>query len=207
MPIARMKYRIRDLREAKGISQERMAETLGISPGLYSMLERGKRRMNETYLDGIADALGVRVSDLLDDPGLPVAVAGKVGAGAQVDLVDAYEKGDGLYHVACPPPLAPDGVVGVEVEGSSMEPVYNAGDVLFYHRKTHEGIPDDDIGRQCVVADTDGKVWVKQVKRGDEPGRFHLISVNPGAETIWNSTIQWGARVKMALPSELVRRV
>lgn len=56
---------IREKRKAAGLSQAKVAELLGISTGLYNMLENGKRRMNETYLEGIATILKVRPSTLI----------------------------------------------------------------------------------------------------------------------------------------------
>ncbi|MFC0160866.1 helix-turn-helix transcriptional regulator [Mameliella alba] len=142
--------------------------------------------------------------------GLPspstITVAGKVGAGAQVPVFDAYEKGDGP-QVAAPPGLPISGIVAVEVEGDSMEPVYSAGDLLFYSRNSHEGVPVEVIGHRCVVEDTEGMGWVKQVKAGDEPGLFHLISLNPGANTMWNVKLKWAARVRLHWPADLVRKV
>lgn len=206
-----MKFRLRELRDAKGLTQEQMAERLEISTGLYNGLENGKRRMNADYIEAAAAIFGIRPSDLIENPPHPIAVAGLVGAGAQVPLHDAYEKGDGLFHVAAPEPLLrtgpAKGVVAVQVEGDSMAPMYQPGDVLFYTRHTHEGIPDEDIGRPCVVEDDEGMAWVKQVKRGTEPGLFHLISLNPDAETRHNVRIKWAARVMMVLPAEMVERI
>jgi phage repressor protein C with HTH and peptisase S24 domain len=108
--------------------------------------------------------------------------------------------------VECPPGLSPHGVVAVEVEGDSMEPVYSAGDLLFYTRDSHEGVPADVIGHRCVCEDADGMGWVKQVKPGDEPGLFHLISLNPGATTMWNVRLKWAARVRLHWPADLVKR-
>lgn len=88
-----------------------------------------------------------------------------------------------------------------------MAPMYQPGDILFFARHTHDGVPDEDIGRPCVVEDADGMAWVKQVKRGSEPGLFHLISLNPNAETRHNVRIKWAARVMMVLPAEMVERV
>jgi hypothetical protein len=48
--------------------------------------------------------------------------------------------------------------------------------------------------------------WVKQVKAGDEPGLFHLISLNPGANTMWNVRLNWAARVRLHWPAELARK-
>lgn len=139
-----------------------------------------------------------------------IAVAGRVGAGASVPLIDAYEKGDGLFHVAAPAQLvkdgSPDGIVAVEVEGDSMVPMYQPGDILFYSRTTHEGIPDEDIGRPCVVEDADGMARIKQVKRSDEKGLFNRISLNPTSETKHNQRIKRAARAMLALPAEMVQR-
>lgn len=138
-----------------------------------------------------------------------IAVAGIVGAGAEVPLVDAYEKGDGLYQVAAPAQLqkVAGGVVAVEVAGDSMAPMYQPGDVLFYTRATHEGVLEEDIGRPCVVEDADGQAWVKQVKRGDAPGLYHLLSLNPTSDTRHNQAIRWASRVIIAIPGDMVERL
>jgi len=201
-----MKFSIREKRKAAGLTQEHMAEMLDISTGLYNGLETGKRRMNETYLEGIARVLRVPIADLIIEDRPSIAIAGKVGAGAKVPVFDAYEKGDGP-QVECPPGLSPHGIVAVEVVGDSMEPVYSAGDLLFYTRETHDGVPDEAIGHRCVCEDEDGMGWVKQIKPGDEPGLFHLISLNPGAITMWNKRLKWAARVRLHWPAELVRKV
>lgn len=183
-----------------------MAERLEISVGLYNGLESGKRRMNETYMEGIANILGVMPSDLIIENRPTIAIAGKVGAGAQVPVFDAYEKGDGP-QVDCPPGLSPHGVVAVEVEGDSMEPVYSAGDLLFYTRDAAEGVPADVIGHRCVCEDESGMGWVKQVKAGDEPGLFHLISLNPTGTNLHNVRLKWAARVRLHWPAELARKM
>lgn len=135
-----------------------------------------------------------------------IAVAGKVGAGAKVDLVDAYSKGDGLYHVACPPQISPHGIVAVEVEGTSMAPTYEPGAVLFYSRDTM-GVPTEAIGRICVCEDDTGKAWVKQIKIGSEEGTFSLISVNPEADNMHGIRLRWAAPVRLHLPKEFVTKV
>ncbi|WP_199756631.1 S24 family peptidase [Paracoccus sulfuroxidans] len=143
-------------------------------------------------------------------PPQSISIAGRVGAGAQVPLVDHTADG-GLFQVAAPAQLLRNGTArdfgAVEVEGDSMAPMYQPGDILFFARHTHDGIPDEDIGRPCIVEDADGMAWVKQVKRGAEPGLFHLISLNPDAETRHNVRIKWAARVMMVLPAEMVERI
>lgn len=204
-----MMFRLKELRRVAKLTQEDMAERMGISVSLYNGLETGKRRMNADYIQSAADIFAIPPSELIEDEPVPVAVAGRVGAGASVPLVDAYEKGDGLFHVNAPPQLRrlARSVVAVEVEGDSMMPMYQPGEVLFYSRATHEGVLDDDIGRVCVVEDADGNAWVKLVKIGDQPGLFHLLSLNPTSESKHNQRITWAAKVIMSLPAELVERI
>ncbi|AGT09105.1 LexA family transcriptional regulator [Paracoccus aminophilus] len=208
---SRMKFRLKELRDRKGLTQEQMAELLDISVSLYNGLENGKRRMNADYIEGAAAIFGIPAPLLIDVPATPIAVAGCVGAGAQVPLVDATEHGDALFHIAAPEPLLRNGppkdIAAVEIKGDSMSPMYQPGDVLFYTRHTHEGIPEEDIGRPCIVEDANGMAWVKQVKRGDSQGLWNLISLNPTAETMHNVRIKWAARVMLALPAEMVERL
>lgn len=197
----------------KGTNNRAVAEAAGLGhTAVRDIITRKVRNPTFATLLKLAEVLGVDVARIVgietDAPPRvsPIAVAGKVGAGAKVPLTDAFAKGDGLYHVQCPPQLSPHGIVAVEVEGDSMVPMYQPGHVLFYSRATHEGILDDDIGQPCVVECEDGNAWVKLVKRGAEPGLFHLISLNPTADTMHNQRIKWAARVKLALPAEFVVR-
>ncbi|EEX17034.1 putative phage repressor [Citreicella sp. SE45] len=194
-----------------GLSQAALAERLdavvpkNVDRSTINKMTLGKRAISAEELLRISEITGFDVPG--EAPIRPTtAIAGKVGAGAQVPVFDAYPKGGGP-QVECPPGLSPHGVVAVEVEGDSMEPVYSAGDLLFYTRDTHDGIPDDAIGHRCIVEDQDGMGWVKQVKAGEEPGLFHLISLNPGATNMWNKRLKWAARVRLHWPADLARRV
>lgn len=206
---------LRHASEVTGRSLHSIAVDAGVSYDTLKNLSQGKaKRTNFEYAQKIVDVFGVGIDDFLSgnltNERITIAVAGRVGAGAQVPLIDAYEKGDGLYHVEAPPQLKctgpHTGYVAVEVEGDSMQPMYQPGDVLFYSRATHEGIASEDIGRPCVVEDAAGQAWVKLVKRGDEPGLFHLISLNPTSETRHNQRIKWASRVRLALPKDMVGR-
>lgn len=88
-----------------------------------------------------------------------------------------------------------------------MAPHYQQRDILFYSRASREGILDEDLGRPCIVAGADGSVWIKQVKRGEEPGLFHLISLNQTGDSVHNQQIKWAARVIMALPECMIERM
>lgn len=201
-----MKLRIREIRRSKGLTLEELADMAGISRSYLNELELGAKTINANRLEQVGRALGVSPESLFVVTAPMVAVAGRVGAGARVPMLDAFEKGDGLFQVECPPQISPSGVVAVEVDGDSMAPMYQPGDVLFFTRHTHEGILEGDIGKPCVVEDMDGNAWVKLVKRGSGPGLWNLVSLNPSAESAWDVSIKWAARVRMALPAELVVR-
>lgn len=139
--------------------------------------------------------------------GPKVAVAGRAGAGDEIHLTDDFAKGDGLYHVERPPQLPPNGIVAVEVSGDSMEPAYADGDILFYTRYTADGVPTEAIDKKVIAETDDGRVWVKQIKLGAEPGLFHLLSLNPTGPNMHNVRIKWAAPVRLHLPYEFVKRV
>lgn len=197
-----------------GIKPATISARIGDKSTIRKMLDGTTKTPTLANAIRIADALGTTVEAIIDRTAnlqrQRVAVAGRVGAGAHVPLVDATVSGDGLFQIEVPAQLTrngtPKGVAAVEVEGDSMTPMYQPGDILFFIRHTHNGIPDEDIGRPCIVEDSDGMAWVKQVKRGTEPGLFHLISLNPNAETKHNVEIKWAARVMLALPAEMVER-
>ena len=203
---------INDALDRSGLSQAALAEALEarlripMDRSKVNKMVLGKRGLSADEMIAIADICGVGLPGLGIKPA-PVAVVGRVGAGASVPLVDAFEKGDGLYHVARPPQLPNNGVVAVEVEGDSMAPMYQPGHVLFFRRVADGGVLESDIGKPCIVEDAEHHAWVKLLKRGSAPGLWNLISLNPSAESAWDVSILWAARVLMALPGDLIEKV
>ena len=198
--------------ESSGLSQASLAEKLEaelrqpMDRSKVNKMVLGKRSLGADEMIAISRICGVPLPSPDRTVGSPVAVVGKVGAGARVPLVDAYEKGDGLYHVARPPQLPAHGVVAVEVEGDSMAPMYQPGHVLFFRRHAEDAVFEEDIGKPCVVECVDGMAWVKMLKRGSEPGCWHLVSLNTSSESVWDAKLKWAARVMLALPEEYVER-
>lgn len=205
--------RIEAIIGARGTNPRAVAIAAGMSPtGVRDIITRKTKNPTYANLAKIAEVLGVEVTDFVTEQSdgkvqPAISVPGYVGAGAQVDLNDPYAKGDGMYKIACPPQLTPHGIVAVEVRGDSMEPVYSEGDVLFYTRNDDHGIPTEAIGKKCVAETEDGKVWVKQLKIGSQPGLWHLYSINPSANNMLDVQVKWAAPVRLHLPKELVRKV
>ncbi len=63
--------RIRQLREAAGITQEALAWGMGRSKGYLSDIEAGKKLPTFVFAAEVAAYLGVQVLDLLVDPATP----------------------------------------------------------------------------------------------------------------------------------------
>ena len=88
-----------------------------------------------------------------------------------------------------------------------MEPIYFEGDLLFFRRETHDGVPSEAIGRTCVCEDAAGMGWVKQVKPGSSPGLFHLIALNPQSDNMHDVELKWATPVRLHWPAELVSKL
>jgi phage repressor protein C with HTH and peptisase S24 domain len=200
--IEREQITIAEVARRSGVSQDQ----------LNKLRQRESAKTNVDDAHKIAKSFGKTLDDFLEgnlEPANPtISVAARVGAGAKVQMSDPYAKGDGLYHVVCPPQLSPHGIVAVEVEGNSMEPAYEQGDVLFYTRDT-VGVPSDAIGRRCVVEDADGMVWVKLLRRRDDQPEclFDLISFHTDSPPMYDTAIKWAAPITMHLGRDLVVKI
>lgn len=57
--------RVRQLRQARSLSQEALADLAGLDRTYISSVERGQRNISLRNIEAIADALGVGLADLL----------------------------------------------------------------------------------------------------------------------------------------------
>jgi predicted XRE-type DNA-binding protein len=62
---------IREWMKAKNLTQEKLADRMGITQGTVSKALKSKTVLTEEYLVGISAALGVTVADLFRDPASP----------------------------------------------------------------------------------------------------------------------------------------
>lgn len=56
---------MRDIRRSRGLTQEGLAEELGVSPRYLAGIERGERNLTLDSVDVLADQLGVAARELL----------------------------------------------------------------------------------------------------------------------------------------------
>lgn len=60
--------KLRTLRQARGMSQEALAEAAGLHRTHISLIERGRRSVRLETIQSLALALGVRPADLMPSP-------------------------------------------------------------------------------------------------------------------------------------------
>jgi transcriptional regulator with XRE-family HTH domain len=66
---------IREWRKHRGLTLERLADRVGLTPSALSMLERGQRGYSQETLEQLAEALGTEPASLLmRNPGDPEAI-------------------------------------------------------------------------------------------------------------------------------------
>jgi len=177
-----------------GITQSDLARRMGLTPGKINLILHGKRRLQMQE--------AVKASEIMDFP-LPnenrtIAVMGYVGAGAEVFSVS---DNDVLHEVDMGFPIPPD-LVGVIVRGDSMFPIFEDGDLVAYHGA--EMSPDQAIGQTCVVQLADGRMLIKKVRRGSQPGLYTLSSAN--APDIEDVPLDWAREFVMRFSRKYWRK-
>jgi phage repressor protein C with HTH and peptisase S24 domain len=138
----------------------------------------------------IADVLETTVDELTGTD--PVFLAGKIGAGGSI-LFEEYAEPEEVPR----PPLAKGRLLALKVEGDSMLPRYDAGDII-YIRRDHEGVLPEYIGYHCAVHTGEGGTFLKILEEGTEPGKYTLLSHN--APAMRNVELVWASPVLFVLP-------
>ncbi|MGF1508887.1 MAG: helix-turn-helix domain-containing protein [Myxococcota bacterium] len=78
----RLRKRLRQLRQGANLSLAQLADEANLSPDAVAKIEAGERSPRLNTIASLSTALGVRISDLVDEPGpaLPAEVYGLVQA-------------------------------------------------------------------------------------------------------------------------------
>lgn len=193
--------RLKDARCAAGFSSARKAaERHGWKISTYSAHENGQNQYGEGEAKTYSRAFKVNSGWLLTGEGerdrkgvsrVRIAKAvGYIGAGAEVTPFNDHETGDGLEEAEIPAGVPSDAALAI-VRGNSMYPRYFDNEYLFYAR--NGATPEDLINRECVVKLTDGRAFVKILRRGRSKGLFTLESWNDAP--IEDKAVEWAAPV------------
>jgi transcriptional regulator with XRE-family HTH domain len=186
--------RLKKARELAGFRKAAdAARALGIAYSTYAGHENGVRGAFKID-DAVRYAKRCRVNLewLLTGHGDPgrlkgVPVVGYVGAGAEVFPEDV----EGQSERVDPPAGADSDCVALMIRGDSMHPIGDGW--LIFYKRDHDGVPDDCIGRLCVVKVLDGPTLLKEIHRGKSTKLWTLHSWNAPARE--NVRVEWAARV------------
>lgn len=179
----KLKWFTREWREAKGMSQDKVAELLDTNRGQISKLERGDLRMNDDWISGIAAALNIDPSDLFRNPAVEIESQSRIpliswvsagefqAADAVVDASDCR-----MIEIAD----LPDGDwFALTVDGDSMDRISPPGSTIVVNRKDRRLIPNGCY----IIANEQGEATYKRYR--PSPDRFEPVSVNPAHEPIF----------------------
>lgn len=190
---------IRKIRKAKKLTLEEVAERAKASVPQVQKLEKGERRLTVDWAQRLAKALETTAAEIMGiEVGISSAlipIVARVGAGAAVFSYDDHAKGAGLDMVECPPNMNPKKTVALEVVGDSMEPLMSEGFLLFYEDRIF-GVPDEHLGKICVVQVHDGPILVKRIRKGSKVGLYDLQCLNPLHDGIRDAVVEWSALVR-----------
>jgi transcriptional regulator with XRE-family HTH domain len=176
--------------EDKRLSQRQFAKQIGLDPSAVTLLFQGKRAMKMSEAAKIANLLGVPVSDVLQNAGLPTGQ----GGAKEVTLV-GWVDGDSEVHFQpqgpIPAPQAlPDNCVAVQCRTAMTTQEHMDGWVLFYEQPNGHQI-DYALNKNCIVKLRNGVTLMAYLKRGYTPGKFNLY----GAAHIMDADLEYATPV------------
>lgn len=178
----------------RGVTQEEIANVLGLQQNQISKMVRGVRDI--TALEAAAAAQFLNIP--MPGESNSLQVMGYVGAGAEVLPID---DGDPLAVVEVDFPV-PRGSVAAIVRGDSMYPIFEDGDLVAYGGDPLP--PEKAIGSTCVVQLADGRMLIKKVRRGTQPGLYTLTSAN--APDIEDVPLEWARAFVLRLSRDFWRK-
>jgi hypothetical protein len=174
---------------------------------LKRAVKSGDRRgITTETLTALAPVLQTTAAWLLSgtgdaSPNTHVRVVGRIGAGAEILPEIEQIPPEGLYEIEVPFPI-PQHAIAFEVEGDSMWPRYDSGDVILCWREGADA--DDVIGWEAAVRTADGKRYLKRIRRGAVAGTFDLESHN--AAPIRGVWLEWAAQIQAVVRAGQWRR-
>ena len=162
---------LRLLRKQRNITQDKLAENLGLSKSAISMYENGQRLPSFEVLHAFSDYFNVSLSALTGKPesgAARIPVVGHVVAGIPTEAVEDVVDWEEIPHA-----MAQRGdYIGLKVKGSSMEPRFVEGDTVIVRRQ-----PDVESGEIAIVFVSNEEATMKKVIR--QTTGITLVALNP----------------------------
>lgn len=168
--------RIRILRSGRALTQQAVAEALGVSRSAVAMWEKDEREPNLETLAQLAKLLDVPLSALVEREEAPMPENLRPVRARRIPLLGAIAAGEPIFaeeehetYVDVGGGVRAD--FALEVKGESMEPLYKDGDVVYIRRQ------DDVLDGQVAAVAVDGLATLKRVYH--LPIGVQLMPINP----------------------------
>ncbi len=155
--------KIKEIRRARNITQQQVANYLGISQQSYRRYETvDTKTISPDTLLKLAKYFGITVNYLLDidknevEKGFKIPVLGTIPAGIPIEAIQEI-----IDYEEIPIEMASKGeFFGLKVKGNSMSPRIEDGDVVIVRKQD-----DADNGDVCVIMVNGFDATLKQIKK------------------------------------------
>ena len=195
-----MNERVKLIRKKLGMTQEQLAQRLGIGKAALSMIETGKTRLSSRNRNIMVQELNVNPEwletgrgemfnaepDLTaymhrTDNSLPlqsVPLYSVEGTAGLVPLFAEQARTKPLNYIHIPNLPKCDGAI--YIVGDSMYPLLKSGDIVLY-KQLHDidNIFWGDMYLLSIDIDGEEYITVKYIQKSDRPGYVKLVSQNP----------------------------
>lgn len=205
---------LKSLRKAKGLSQQKVAEYLGVSTSAYGQYETGARSMNPDTLLKLSDYFDVSVDTLLgrqtnnvikEDPSVYITKP-KEKQEVMIPLVASIRnigrQDNVIKYISVPTSYITkygENIVSIMAVGNSMIPTLTPGNYLVCIPGT--AWEDGNI----VIVDVNDSETIKRIRRTARGG-FDLVSDNNKFETMYFSQ-QDIAKYQVKIIGRVVRSI
>ena len=168
--------RIRILRSGRALTQQAVAEALGVSRSAVAMWEKDEREPDLETLAQLAKLLGVPLTALVERREAPLPQNLRPVRARRIPLLGTIAAGEPIFaeeehetYVDVDGSARAD--FALEVQGESMEPVYKDGDVVYIRSQ------DDVLDGQVAAVVVDDSATLKRVYH--LPVGVQLMPLNP----------------------------
>lgn len=183
----------------RGMSLRALARYMEMDPGAMSLTLRGKRRMTSAEANKIGQLLGVPVSEVLRQAGIPVQddarlmpLSGAVSVEGKVTLFEKSAK-ENKAAVAAPADVPRNSLVlQIRTPGGLTDGwlIFCSNDKL---------IPETAIGRLAMIS-TGGQVVLGMLENGYDPAHYNILLSLPSVRALENAKVSWATPVLWIRP-------
>nr|DAQ54369.1 MAG TPA: helix-turn-helix domain protein [Caudoviricetes sp.] len=173
-----------------GLSQRQLAKKLGLDQSAISLTFSGRRRMKFEEAADIARLLGLPVSDVLSNAGVPIE------EGRQTVPIMGFMDSTGEIHCnhetnaerVITPVAMPEGSAAIQCRTAKSPLEYMDGWMIFKEKPT----TTPPIGRFCIVKCKGSIRTIGTIRRGYKAGRFNITG--PAIDVI-DADLEWASPI------------